>query len=42
MELLGSLGYCPVALHKESQEFLGNFRLVGGFVPAEEFQPVGE
>ena len=36
MELLGSLGYRPVALHKDSQEFLGNFRLVGGFGPAGE------
>ena len=42
MELLGSLGYHPVALHKESQEFLGSFQLVGGFGPAEELQPAGE
>ena len=42
MELLGSLGYRPVALHKESQEFIGNFRFVGGFGPAEELQPAGE
>ena len=41
-ELLGSLGYRLVALHKDSQEFLGNFRLVGGFGPVGEFRPAGE
>jgi len=41
-ELLGSLGYRPVAFHKNSQEFLGNFRLVGEFRLGGEFQLAGE
>ena len=42
LKLLGSVEYRPVALHKEFQEYLGNFRVVGTFELAEEFQAAGE
>ena len=34
--------YRPAVLHKEFQEYHENFRVVGTFEPAEEFQAVGE
>ena len=34
--------YRFVVLHKEFQEYLGNFRVAGTFEPAEEFQATGE
>ena len=34
--------YRPVVLHKEFQEYHENFRVVGTFEPAEEFQTAGE
>ena len=34
--------YRPAVLHKEFQEYHGNFRVVGTFEPAEEFQAAGE
>ena len=34
--------YRPAVLHKEFQEYHENFRVVGRFEPAEEFQATGE
>ena len=34
--------YRPAVLHKEFQEYHENFRIVGTFEPAEEFQAAGE
>ena len=42
LRLLGNVEYRPIVLHKEFQEYLGNFRVVGTFEPAEEFQATGE
>ena len=42
LKLLGNVEYRPVVLHKEFQEYHGNFRVVGTFEPAEEFQAAGE
>ena len=42
LKLLGNVEYRPVVLHKEFQEYLGNFRVVGTFEPPEEFQAARE